>query len=76
MEFLKNLWANLADQELENDINSELQHRNTPQNSPDTDRMNEECHQEPFQVVKNRKRAKKAATTNQKKAATTNQQTY
>ncbi|KEH25627.1 hypothetical protein MTR_6g033120 [Medicago truncatula] len=62
MEFFKTSWANLADQDLENQVNNEIQHGNTHQNNPTNEQMTDASHEEPFQVVRRRKKSKKASS--------------
>lgn len=63
MEFLQKSWANLADKELEDGINKELQIQYSNQNSPVTDQQDEQ--EAPFQLVVKRKKKGNAKSTYQ-----------
>lgn len=63
MEFLQKSWANLADKELEDDINKELQIQYSNQNSPVIDQQDEQ--EAPFQLVVKRKKKGNAKSTYQ-----------
>jgi len=60
MAFLQQSWANLADKELEDDVNNEIQDRNSNQKSPVIDQQDEQ--ETPFQVVKRKKKGTAKST--------------
>ena len=67
MDFLKKSWANLADLELEDEINNEIQQQNANQNSHLSDQPEDVTPEVPFQLVTHKK---------SKKATTSSHQTY